>query len=210
MTTKQESKINKEESDLKKILKFIIALISVTVIFSGIPVYAFTFSEEQTPSGYIEEGWTPIHVDIFKLHIPTTEYYPNIYGLRLGLPITYNDSASVLGIDISALFSGNTYTTGLQLSFLIAQAADLDGLQVSVLNFVKEHIYGLQVGGFNHVEEKLCGVQIGGVNYVKEASGLQIGLFNYTEDSQGIFQIGVLNINKNGWLPYSIILNFNF
>ena len=195
---------------MKKTLKFIIVLIFLTVIISGVSVNTFAFSEEHTPSGYIEEGWTPIKVDIFKLHIPTTEYYPNIYGLRLGLPITYNDSASVLGIDISAIFSGNTYTTGLQLSCLIAQAADLDGLQVGVLNFVKEHIYGLQVGGFNHVEKKLLGVQIGGVNYVKKASGLQIGLFNYTEDSQGIFQIGVLNIIENGWLPFSIILNFNF
>ena len=196
---------------MKKSLKLIVSFIVFTVIISGISVSA---SDRHTPVDHVDahfkEAWTPIQIDFLTLHIPPTEHYPNIYGVRVGLPITYKDSAHVYGIDISALLSANNYTKGLQFSVIGTQARDLDGLQVSIVNFVKEKLYGLQFGGVNHVKEKLYGLQVGGVNYVKKAIGLQFGLFNYTEDSQGILQVGVLNINKNGWLPYSLILNFDF
>jgi len=199
---------------MKKSLKLIVSIIVFTVIFTWISASASPLSDKHTPGAHIDahlkEAWTPIQIDFLTLHIPTTEHYPNIYGLRVGLPITYKDSAHVYGIDISALFSANNYTKGLQFSVIGTQARDLDGLQVSIVNFVKEKLYGLQFGGVNHVKEKLYGLQVGGVNYVKKAIGLQFGLFNYTEDSQGILQVGVLNINKNGWLPYSLILNFDF
>ena len=199
---------------MKKSLKLIVSFIVFTVIISGSSVIARPLSDRHSPDTHIyahlKENWTPIQVDFFTLHFPKTEHYPSVYGLSIGLPITYNDSACVYGIDISALFSANTYTTGLQWSVIGAQSKDLDGIQLSIANFVKEHMNGLQVGVVNHVQDKLYGLQVGGANFVKKAAGLQFGLFNYTEDSEGIFQVGVFNIIKNGWLPYSIILNFNF
>ena len=194
---------------MKKSLKLIVSFIVFTVILSGTTVSASYLLDRSTPDAHLKVAWTPVQIDFLTLHIPTTELYSNIYGLRVGLPITYKDSAIVYGIDVSALFSANSYTKGLQLSVIGTQALDLDGLQVSIVNFVNEKLYGMQFGVVNHVKEKLYGLQVGGMNYVKKVSGLQFGLFNYTEDSQGIFQIGVLNINKNGWLPYSVILNFN-
>ena len=57
-------------------------------------------------------------------------------------------------------------------------------------------VTGLQVGYLgNVVQESLSGVQIGAFNFANELHGLQIGL---------------LNFNKSGPLPFFPILNFAF
>ena len=141
-----------------------------------------------------ENAWTPLQVGFFKEHYPSAEEYPSIYGLRLGLPITYNDNSRLYGVDLSVFFSATTVVKGLQFTVVGTQAKDIDGLQVSIANFAKENINGMQLGGVNYAEE-MQGVQLGLVNYSNKAQGVQIGLVNYIED---------------GWLPFTLIINFNF
>jgi len=48
------------------------------------------------------------------------------------------------------------------------------------------------------------------MNFAPRVTGLQIGALVNKADSVAGLQIGLLNINKNGWLPFFPILNFGF
>ena len=141
-----------------------------------------------------ENAWTPLQIGFFKEHYPPVEEYPNIYGVRLGLPITYNDGSCLYGIDLSAFFSATTLVKGLQFTVVGNQAKKIDGLQVSIANFAKED---------------LNGVQVGGVNYAEDMQGFQFGLVNYANSAQGV-QLGVVNYIEDGWLPFTLIFNLKF
>ncbi|MCF7790687.1 MAG: histidine decarboxylase, pyruvoyl type [Victivallales bacterium] len=141
-----------------------------------------------------KDEWTPLQIGFFKDHFPPAEKYPNIYGVRLGLPITYDDGSCLYGIDLSAFFSATTLVKGLQFTVVGTQAKTIDGLQVSIANFAKENINGMQFGG---------------VNYAENSRGFQLGLVNYSKKARGI-QIGLVNIIENGWIPFIPILNLNF
>ena len=47
------------------------------------------------------------------------------------------------------------------------------------------------------------------LNRAKRMRGLQISLVNWTDDLDG-FQIGLININRNGRIPFLPLFNFGF
>ncbi len=111
------------------------------------------------------------------------------------------------GVAFGTLFSGGGKT-------------ELNGVCMSAITSVVEKSNGLQVAtvNYNHGEKKslfyqlapLCnygvagsGFQIGGVNFT-EYSIFQLGVFNKADSG---IQLGALNWNKNGFLPWFPIFN---
>lgn len=98
----------------------------------------------------------------------------------------------------------------------------LNGLCVSAITSVVEKSNGLQIAtvNYNKGEKNSRFYQLGPLcNYGAIGSGLQIGGINFTEDSifqLGVFnkadsgvQVGALNWNKNGFLPWFPIFNYS-
>ena len=57
-----------------------------------------------------------------------------------------------------------------------------------------------------NLTQQLNGAQVGLVNQSAKG-GVQFGLINNCDDNAQ-FQCGLININKNGWLPFMIFVNF--
>lgn len=99
---------------------------------------------------------------------------------------------------------------------------ELNGVCMSAITSVVEKSNGLQMAtvNYNKGEKNSRFYQLGILcNYGSTGSGLQIGGANFTEDSIfqfGVFnkadsgiQLGVLNWNKNGFLPWFPIFNYS-
>jgi hypothetical protein len=93
---------------------------------------------------------------------------------------------------------------------------------MSAITSIVKKSNGLQIAtvNYNQGEKKSLFYQLGVLcNYGSAGSGLQIGCANFTEDSifqLGVFnkadsgiQLGVLNWNKNGFLPWFPIFNYS-
>jgi hypothetical protein len=72
---------------------------------------------------------------------------------------------------------------------------------------------GLQIGGIcNLVRPPVRGVQIAGIFNIArdDMHGLQLSvLVNHTRSLSGV-QIGLININRDGWLPICPLINIGF
>jgi hypothetical protein len=130
------------------------------------------------------------------------------------------------GIQVAGVVNGQTWgwerqssLWGLQLSPLANMASSFYGAQVGGFNFaVRGH--GAQIGvmnGLSHLEgisaaafmsfaEGGHGVQIAPVTFCSRGlDGVQIGVFNIATYG---FQLGLINWNKNGFLPVFPLFNF--
>jgi hypothetical protein len=100
--------------------------------------------------------------------------------------------------------------------------AELNGVCMSAITSVVEKSNGLQLAtvNYNHGETKSLFYQLAPLcNYAGAGAGFQIGGVNFTEDSIfqfGVFnkadsgiQLGALNWNKNGFLPWFPIFNYS-
>ncbi|MBW2420384.1 MAG: hypothetical protein JRH19_17720 [Deltaproteobacteria bacterium] len=140
--------------------------------------------------------------------IQTIEQERSIRGMRLCLLRGANQGLT--GVDVSAVA---TVTQG-----------SMRGLQIAVANQVSGGVTGLQLGAFmNEVGGDLRGVQLSAVTSqvsggtgvqiatvyadVKQLKGLQVGIVTHAEELHGL-QLGLLNFNKNGFLPVFPIFNF--
>ncbi|MCX6983400.1 MAG: hypothetical protein NT118_01435 [Lentisphaerae bacterium] len=112
------------------------------------------------------------------------------------------------GVAFGSLFCGGDKT-------------ELDGVCMSAITSVVEKSNGLQMAtvNYNQGEKKFQFYQLGVLcNYGCAGSGFQMGVVNFTEDSifqLGVFnkadsgiQVGVLNWNKTGFLPWFPIFNY--
>ena len=109
-----------------------------------------------------------------------------------GILDTWTSGSELRFADLAA------FLTGAEVSDtrMVLESTEIRGLRVNVLYGKNASLYGLDVALWNEVEEHVTGVQIGGiVNEAEELVGLQIGL---------------LNFNKSGPLPFFPILNFGF
>jgi hypothetical protein len=70
---------------------------------------------------------------------------------------------------------------------------------------------GPQFAGIANVADDVYGAQISSiVNIAKDGEGVQIAaLVNVANDMKGL-QLGLLNFNKNGFLPFFPLFNFGF
>lgn len=112
-------------------------------------------------------------------------------GLKLGLPIC----------------SGQGSVDGVELSFFCSATDKIGGLQWSLIgvNSCKE-LHGTQLGLFNVSTGNTEGEQVGLVNITDHLAGLQLGIVNSAKHG---LQLGLININDDGWLPVFILFNFS-
>jgi hypothetical protein len=133
----------------------------------------------------------------------------SIAGFRLGVT-THN--ADVTGYDhglLAARTSGDE--VGLQAAPYAEIQGDLLGLQVAMAGAdVDGKATGVQLGNLMNRAGGLVGVQIAALyNRALEATGVQISAVNYAEDLKGV-QIGLVNVNRRGIVPFFPGINIGF
>lgn len=110
----------------------------------------------------------------------------SITGARFGLPCSISN-----GGEFSIFYSGTRYMEGIKFTLLgVNNAEKLSGGALALVNLTQQ----------------LNGAQVGLVNQSAKG-GVQFGLINNCNDNAQ-FQCGLININKNGWLPFMIFVNF--
>lgn len=127
-------------------------------------------------------------------------------GLLLGL-----SHISMPAMDVSRMFIDERCTINGASIQLLAQAnvGTLNGLSLTGLLAEQGTMRGIQLTGLANRADALAGVQASlGMNFTdRECTGLQFGLLNFAGDLCGL-QIGLINVNKAGWiLP---LINFSF
>ena len=124
--------------------------------------------------------------------VPKSVSNTDVDGIGLGLPLIANRS-----------------TEGLSLALIGNNVQKLEGLQFAFFGFnYAKTMEGAQVGfvNLNRGQHGDCAVQIGCFNQSGK-NGVQLGFINNGKDN-ATFQLGFLNINKNGLLPVMIFINF--
>ncbi len=115
-----------------------------------------------------------------------------LHGVGIGIPIYAGKKVD--GGAFSILANSNVDVNGVQGAwFAYNQADTLTGAQASIVNLIlkKAENFALQLGVYNQCEKR----------------GVQIGLVNNGRDN-AIFQLGLVNINQNGAMPFMILFNF--
>lgn len=139
--------------------------------------------------------FTPIRLNFFP-GVWAWPDYCNIYGLNLGLVNSSNE-----------LYSGNEYiVAGLDAAWFISLSNNIYGLQLSPLNR-SENSAALQLGACN-TQDKSAGAQFGLVNISEDSALFQLGVFNKANKESSVFQLGLINVLDNGFLPFFPIINF--
>ena len=163
-------------------------------------------------------------------------YSGDYYGVQLALGGNFDHSSRhtkprkrMVGAQLSA-FNAADQTTGAQLG-LSNFNHGTQGLQIGAIN-LSLAIDGAQTGVFNGAGTGR-GVQIGAANHGDSFTGLQTGIYNGSETGRGVqlglcnqagtlcgaqvglwnsatsgFQIGLINHNENGLLPWFPLVNW--
>ena len=116
----------------------------------------------------------------------------NIEGLGLGLPVIGNNSTE--GASLALCGNNVKRMEGFQFAFLgFNYAKSMEGAQLAFVNMLEgQHgDFALQWGFYNQSAK----------------NGVQIGFLNNAQDN-ATFQLGLININKNGFFPIMIFVNF--
>lgn len=135
-----------------------------------------------------DQQWDLLQIGMLKSS-PTTQDTAPVYGVRFGLPIC-GGKAQVSGVDFALIGSQSDKVIGFQYATCFNVSNDeVDGVRLSVVN----------AGG------KTIGAEIGVVNLTKNAY-CQFGAFNWAKKG---FQLGIINVMEDGFLPVMILINFS-
>ena len=204
---------------MKKMLSCMAAfLVSCTIMTAQ----DTTAAAEKTVTPKPASDWTFFQIG-FLPGVPGSTKYSNVYGLKLGAPLV-DGEGRVCGLEPSFLYSGTSYIDGLQASWFgpaicrefnglqasipVSIARTMYGAQAAVVNIIREDGYGFGAGAIN-IAKNFYGFQLSAANVATgEFRGFQFGVFNYSE-KKGC-QMGLVNIIKDGPLPFMIIFNGSF
>jgi hypothetical protein len=158
--------------------------------------------ETPTPSTPVQLAlWNPIQV----FHERTS-----VTGLRLILISGVNKD--VIGLDllgIASLTRGDQI--GAQLGFYDHVGGNLTGWQLGIFaNDVEGRVRGFQSAAISNQATEGNGFQLAALlNRTKHMRGLQVSLVNWTDELDGV-QLGLINVNRKGPVPFLPFLNFGF
>jgi len=106
-----------------------------------------------------------------------------------------------------AIFPVQTDVYGVQLGMPHSYNSNVFGLAIGMISTC-EQLAGIQFGVLGNSSEIVDGLQIGGIlNWAKTVRGVQFALINTTDSG---FQLGLLNFNENGFLPFFPLINFSW
>lgn len=168
-------------------------------------------------AGAFEAKCTPFEWSVYP---PVQLFSENseITGLRLNT--VYGSNSAITGMDTGVV--GNTEKfNGLQVNLVNSSVMKMNGVQAGLCNMVGREdrleigkANGAQLGWVNVSNGDFSGAQVGVANLSDNAiCGIQIGAINSSDDSNAAkrgncFQLGVLNFNKSGFLPFFVLFNF--
>ena len=118
----------------------------------------------------------------------------------------------VSGAQTHFFYSEAEDLSGFQLAGLPGnRAVNVSGVQFSAINIAEERVDGHQLAFIVNETRELSGGQFAGIyNKAERGAGYQISsLVNVADDLRG-FQLGALNFNRNGFLPFFPVFNFGF
>ena len=130
---------------------------------------------------------------------------------EFGFGVWFNSSRSNIdGVGLGVPVIGNRKTEGASLALCGNKVHNMEGFQLALLGFnYADRLEGVQLSFINMLNRQ-CGdfaLQLGFYNQSAE-NGIQIGFLNNAKDNAS-FQLGLININKNGLLPVMIFVNFD-
>lgn len=152
--------------------------------------------EPCSDDGLVDVGWTPVQVCIY----PTRPFQAfsgtaDVYGIAAGL-VSLRQRSAIVSVAL-----GNSVQNNYLAQAGLFTACVLNcGIEVGVFNFTGRN-FGVSAGLFNI--ESNCGYRFSG-DPCQWLPGLQIGLLN----AGGGIQIGLLNHNPQGFLPWFPFFNF--
>lgn len=130
-------------------------------------------------------------------------------GFWFDVPQSISQSTVNGGASFGLPVSAGWRVKGAELSLLASASQEIDGFQYALLGYNSTRtLYGCQLSFLNFVKDGIpaTGVQIGLYNQSR-SGGWQFGLVNNCWNNAR-FQLGLVNINTNGWLPVMILVNF--
>lgn len=152
----------------------------------------------------------------------------NNYGIAVAPFVGYRDNYGIicnLGCDIDANFGLNIYAYGLtgpnyglMLSVVSCNSSN-HNTSISVINQIGMN-HAVPIGGYNEITYNVA-VPIGIYNQIRTNKGISVAFVNNTRNSDtnggqiGIlnisesdWQIGLINYNPNGIIPFTLFFNY--
>ena len=146
-------------------------------------------------------NWSPLGIGLAApIQLPFME--SDVYGLRVGGLLGYNNEVRGLDVGVTELCTGSFI--GLQGALFTWTDGDAYGIQVGALaNVVNAKMFGLQAGCVNADWSDVTGLQLGLVNYDTAFAGVQLGgLVNWDVSTSFGVQLGLANCDQDefkGW-----------
>lgn len=140
----------------------------------------------EAPRAHARQHWAILGWGVW-FGIPRKTHAKNVEGVKLGLPIS----------------SGHSTVHGLEIAVFCAATDEVFGMQLAPVNLAKR-MNGVQWSLVNLAEKHSSVFQFGLTNI--STSGIQVGLVNVADHAS--FQLGLLNFNPHGWLPFFPFFNF--
>lgn len=106
---------------------------------------------------------------------------------------------------------GKRYINGMSMELFYSGADGLNGFQCVLLGpaYVRETANGMQSSLPVSIAGEMNGFQFSLVNVSKgETNGFQLGLVNYSKKSGT--QLGLINVIKDGYIPFLPIFNVSY
>lgn len=141
----------------------------------------------RTPRAHDRQHWAMLGWGVW-FGLPRKVHRENVQGVKLGLPVS----------------SGRSIVHGLELAAFCAATDEVFGMQLSPVNVAKR-MNGFQWALVNLAEKRSSVFQFGLTNIA--FGGIQVGLVNVADHAS--FQLGLLNFNPQGWLPFFPFFNFS-
>jgi len=190
------------------------ALVLSLVLLHGASCSSFQGTADPHETDRTPPTWTPIELALIE-GVQVFDSQTEVRGLRASL--VSGDNSKVSGVDVSLGLASSLDGAGVMLGvFGTKPRRTFHGIQLGSVNW-GSRLCGAEVGVLNYVNE-LRGVQAGVLNVAQGARGLQVGLWNrrgmthglqlglYNEADSGL-QIGLINHNLDGFLPWFPVVN---
>ncbi len=113
--------------------------------------------------------------------------------------------AGFLGLQSTLGYNYSDHFVGVQAG-LVNTAANYGGIQAAGTVNVAANVGGIQAAPCVNIAEQVGGIQAGAYNQAQSVGGLQFGIVNLAKSKS--FQIGLVNIIQDGWLPFCLLVNF--
>jgi hypothetical protein len=133
-------------------------------------------------------------------------------NLSLFTPIQiFDESETISGFRFNLIYGRQARMSGFDLGLVNHIKSEFLGVQWGFVNIIEGNGLGWQAGVVNYNKGQFLGAQTGFFNYAGTMNGLQFGFVNWSGTMKRGIQIGLANIiERDGWLPFMVLVNGKF